>query len=85
MQNYIYLLTQSYVHGYDTYDSIVVCAPDVWAARLISPDHHELKRETSRYGAWVGLDHIDKITVTYLGVADPSVEQGVILSSFNAG
>ena len=81
----IYLLEQDYVHGYDTYDSIVVIAYDENDAKLISPYSKMIDDKTDQYMSWVGKDNIDKIKVTYLGIAKEGSERGLVLASFNAG
>jgi hypothetical protein len=42
-----------------------------------------LKRES--FGEWVDADQIDKIEVTFLGIAKEGTKKGLILGSFNAG
>lgn len=71
--NKLYLLTQTHVRGYDTFDSCVVCAPDREAARNTTP---------ARYGWPTDLEHV---VVIELGVANEALEPGLILASFNAG
>ena len=41
MVNSLYLITQSSVRGYDTYDRAVVCAPDEDTARRTHPNGYE--------------------------------------------
>lgn len=74
MKKKIYLLERQDEGGYDTYDSLVVCASNEDEAKLIRPDYGS--------DSWVSAD---KITVTYIGVADKSIQKGLIHSSFNAG
>ncbi len=81
----LYLLEQNKVRGYDTYDSLVVCAENEEQAKLISPFGGELREKTEKYDSWVGKDNIQYIVVKYLGEAMEGIEKGVILSSFNAG
>ena len=82
--NYLYLLTQSTNTGYDTYDSCVVCAPDADTARTIQPNGASRADVWQAWGrSWAYSD--DEVKVTLIGVADPSVEQGVVLASYNAG
>jgi hypothetical protein len=84
----LYLLTQTEVQGYDTYDGAVVCAESEEAARLIHPradgkepnidpwevdDGHVWPRDPAQVKVWP------------LGVAEPSTTRGVVLASFNAG
>ena len=56
------------------YDTAVACA--------------ESEDDARQLVAWaLGLDKspVDKVEVKFLGTADPSVEPGVVLASFNAG
>jgi len=76
---YLYLLSQSQTRGYDTYDSCVVCAESEEAAKQINPDGEWNKS----YRAWCKTP--EDVTIECLGVAKPSLQVGVIISSFNAG
>jgi hypothetical protein len=76
----IYLISQKENVGYDTYDEAVVCAPNEAAARLINPDGEEWGDTSS---GWCSSP--DKVTVKMIGQAAPSMEHGVVCSSFNAG
>jgi hypothetical protein len=71
--NKLYLLTQTHVRGYDTFDSCVVCAPDREAARNITP---------ARYGWPSNPEHV---VVIELGTANEALQPGVVCASFNAG
>lgn len=94
----LYLLTQGYNSGYDTYDSCVVAAPNEYEARRICPSHYytwsyEMESWAFEYGdgslkrdtpdSWVS--DLELIDVQLIGVADPSVKKGVVCASFNAG
>lgn len=71
--NRLYLLTQTNVRGYDTYDSCVVCAPDREAARQITPNSYGWPTDLQR------------VVVIELGTANEALQPGVICASFNAG
>ena len=75
----IYLLSQSYNDEYDTFDSIVVSAPDEDSAKKMSPYWNEQHPEFSEQ-AWAP---ISEIQVQLIGRS--CVEQKIIISSFNAG
>jgi len=89
----IYLLEQNVNDDYDTYDSMVVCAPDEESAKQIHPylgstltinatDHWE---EDHRYpGAAVWANSPDQVQVTLLGTSN-NPTQKIILASYNAG
>jgi len=93
----LYLISQSENNGYDTYDSAVVCAKSLDEARYISPSEYDEWRD----GAWyfkysngrkeetpTGGDtwaHPDKVKVVLLGVAEESINEGIVCASFNAG
>lgn len=76
----LYFISQKENNGYDTYDSAVVCAPDEEAARLIHPGGGNWG---DTYGTWAF--NPSGVKVELIGVADPSVKQGIVLASFNAG
>ena len=73
----LYLISQTVNQDYDTYDAAVVCAESELDARLINPDE-----ERQWESMWAP---VDKVEVKFLGPADPSVEAGVVLASYNAG
>lgn len=76
----LYLLEQSVVRGYDTYDSCVVCAATTEEARLIRPNRFGFKH------GWPEGDDLNQVMVTFIGVASSFVTAGsVVCSSFNAG
>lgn len=76
MQKKLYLLSRQDRVEYDQYDSAVVCANSEEEAR------HVKVGDIGRYGSWVLPAYIN---VIYLGQATPTLEIGVVLSSFNAG
>jgi hypothetical protein len=95
----LYLLKQDLVNGYDTYDMCVVAALDETDARTINPcefcTHVKDNKWMGTYYKttqeyilnsydWCDFKDIDKIKVTFLGVAEIGIERGVICSSFNA-
>ena len=79
----LYLLSQNDNNDYDTWDAVVVCAESQEAARLIHPSGHAKNITKWKDGSWANSP--DTVDVQYLGEADPSIEAGVVLSSFNAG
>lgn len=77
----LYLLTQSSVTGYNTYDSCVVAAADADGARLIRPD--EGGKTWQINGEWPA--DLSLVTVRLIGDAVAGTEAGVVCASFNAG
>ncbi len=76
----LYLVSQDQNTKYDTYDSMVVAAPDEETARNTHPrDNNYWGRD---YDSWCRTP--DKATVQLIGKA-VNVEEGVIIASFNAG
>lgn len=75
----LWLISQDDNTGYDTYDSAVVAAYTEDEARQINPDGNwgEL------WSGWCKTP--GQVTVEFLGIATPSIEPGIVLSSFNAG
>ena len=78
----LYLISQDANSEYDTYDSAVVRAPDAETARGMSPNNG-LPMDWSKSDEWARS--IDQVNVQYLGEAIPGSEQGLVLSSYNAG
>ena len=81
----IYLVTRKDPGGYDTYDSFVCRAENEQAAKFMFPDegweynsYGLATHPNDRWNTWV--DKIDDVEVEEI-----SVENGVILASFNAG
>ena len=73
----LYLISQDENGWYDTYDSAVVAAETVEAAREIEPS-----KGAFRNGSWAAPE---KVMVSFIGVAVDGTRSGVILASFNAG
>lgn len=87
MLNYLYLLSQDINNDYDTFDSVIVCAPDEETARNIHPSGKdcEFDRAGHTYGAWVNEDQKNKIKISKIGIAENDIEVGIVIASFNAG
>ena len=78
----LYLISQDEQIGYETYDSAVVCAKDVEAARRMPPSPRYDSFEDCKYVWATDPEHV---RVQFIGVALPSLSEGVICASFNAG
>ena len=76
----LYLLSQTQNNDYDTYDSCVVASEDRDSAKKINPCNSEWGY---RFSAWCSSP--EHVTVEYLGVAKEGTQEGIIISSFNAG
>jgi hypothetical protein len=76
----LYLISQTENNGYDTYDSAVVCAPDMETARNIIPGGGFW---SDTWSEWASCP--ENVTVKYLGVASEEIKQGIVCSSYNAG
>jgi hypothetical protein len=86
----LYLLSQDENDDYDTYDSCVVCAENEEEAKKIKPHPDSLNdwNIPEHYKTWPSstwCTKIENVECQYIGEADPSVEKGVVISSFNAG
>ena len=79
----LWKLEQKQHCGYDTFDSVIVAAPDVDTAKGIHPNGCQDWPPASKYNAW--CDSPDMVKITYLGKAAKGIAQGIILVSFNAG
>jgi hypothetical protein len=80
----LWLISQDSNEGYDTYDSAVVCAPNEEAARFIHPGSGEFNSHPWEIN-YTWCKSPDQVTVKEIGLAHPSMPQGVVLASFNAG
>ena len=74
----LYLLTQNENSDYDTFDSIVVCAPSKEAAVKIHP-------RGGRNGSSTWASSPAAVTCTLIGKAAKTVKPGVVHASFMAG
>lgn len=101
MTNYVWLISQSVVNDYDTYDSAVVIAPTLEAAKRIHPSEY-CKGWEEAYGQWYGerpdgerypfdkqcssWSKPNEVDAICVGTANPDQSAGtVICASFNAG
>ena len=90
----LYLISQSVNKDYDTFDSMVVSAPDEEVARQIHPygrgigktlletSSQEFILERERpFGTWALPENVD---VSEIGLSNVNYEK-IIIASFNAG
>lgn len=77
----LYLVSQSVNTGYDTYDAMIVAAPDEEAARLTHPRGSDGWKYDGQCGVWARYP--SDVQVELIGQTDRGA--GVILASFNAG
>ena len=79
----LYLLEQDVNMDWDTYDSVIVCAESEEEAVKIHPNGDFFDTGWRWRDAWV--ENPSLVKCQKIGVADKSVEKGVVLASFNAG
>jgi hypothetical protein len=79
----LFLIEQGVNSDYDTYDSAVVAAATEEDARKMHPNGRPPAAENDYDSTWTS--NLDAIKVTYIGVAKPGTQAGVICASFNAG
>jgi hypothetical protein len=82
----LYLISQEEKYVRSSYDAAVVCAPDKETARNIYPGDGTIMESASwlvHLNFWCSSPN--QVTVQYLGKADESIKQGVVLASYNAG
>lgn len=77
----LYLLSQTKNNDYDTYSACIVCAENEESAKLIRPD--SCRWEDGFSYSWI--TKIDDIKVKFLGEAEETLKEGIVLSSFHAG
>lgn len=79
----LYLLEQDVNMDWDTYDSVIVCAESEEEAVKIHPDG-EIWGTVYRWD-YTWAENPSLVKCRKIGVADKSIEKGVVLASFNAG
>ena len=80
----LFKLSQDENNSWDTYDSCIVAAEDEKQASYIHPcEWSSDPWGQHRYREWASSP--TNVKVEYIGEAAEGVEEGVILSSFNAG
>ena len=78
----LYLISQIENEGYDTFDSMVVCAESEEDAKSIHPMGCNSYWETQ---SRIWATSPQNVSVKYLGLSDDAIESGIVLASFNAG
>lgn len=90
----LYLVTQDFCTGYDTYSGMIVCAENEEDAKQMSPSYHDedgtarlelIDEKTESYASWPGKDQISHIQAIYIGEARKDMTRGCIIASFHAG
>lgn len=77
----IYLLTQSAVHGYDTFNAMVVVAEGMQQAKEMHPVSQDSWDDEYGWAAWAL--NPEQVTATLIGTGEgPS---RIVLRSFHAG
>ena len=79
----LYLLTQDVNVGWDTYDSAIVCAESEEEAVKIHPDGTFFDSMWLATYDWVKMP--SDVKCRKIGVADESIEKGVILDVYFPG
>ena len=83
----LYLLSQSENSGYDTFDSMVVAAPDIDTARQIHPQEQWGSRDDynpwdDRFPTWASDP--ENVDCQLIGTSISDTQE-IIITSFNAG
>ena len=78
----LYLLSQNENKGYDTYDSMVVCAENKDDAITIHPNG-SVFFENDFDSTWAS--NSSSILCEEIGDANESQKRGIVIASFNAG
>lgn len=81
----IYLISQAYNKGYDTYDSAIVVARSEKEAQSIHPESKNYRPSSNAHSeTWCSSEHV---SVTLIGtLTNPDYKAGMVVSSsFNAG
>ena len=77
----LWLISQTEIDEYDTFDSAVVAAETEEAARNTHPMGDGRGLECNKYPSWA--THADNVCAEYLG--ETNRKAGVVCASFNAG
>ena len=95
MTLYLYHIWQNVNHGWDTYDSAVVCAESEEEAKHTHPStYSELEwSESSEAWTYKGRSFLSSgdwcdpkfVEVELIGTASEHMQKGVVVASFNAG
>lgn len=80
----LWKISQNVNNGYDTYDSAVVAAETMEAARETHPSVYFDLKDTDPF-KWSNWCEFEMVSVRYLGEAKEGTKAGVICASFNAG
>ena len=80
----LYLLEQNINNNWDTYDSMIICAADPDEAVEMSYRGFIAKYKDNHHD-WVMYNCKHHIEVTLIGKAIPTLGEGLVLASFNAG
>ena len=78
----IYLLSQDVNKGYDTFNACVVGAESEEDAKTIAPTNCSMD---DIYTTSTWARHTEDVKCKCIGKADPSIQRGLIIASFNAG
>lgn len=81
----LYLLTQTKVQGYDTFDSVVVAAESAKKAQKVHPYDRGTENDKMHWDSSAWPSSSRHVVATLLGTAKPNTPSGVICASFNAG
>ena len=81
----LYRLSQTEKSGYDTHDSMIVCAHNEEDARSIHPYGQAYPSEdwSNYWSTWAS--NPSQVKCEEIGEANDNQERGVILASYNAG
>ncbi|MDC8446096.1 MAG: hypothetical protein LV471_09260 [Nitrosomonas sp.] len=80
MTKLLYLISQDADDNYDNYTAAVVCAESEDEAKKIHPDGRSQFPDWSYNDNWAKSP--DMVNVKYLGIADESINIGVVLHSY---
>lgn len=81
----LWLISQTEMGGYDTYDSAVVAAADIKAAKAIHPHTSYYRGAGSPWKSYAWASAPRFVKAEYLGEARGGMPAGVVCASFNAG
>lgn len=81
----LYLISQNENRGFNTFDSMVVCAESEESAKQILPSPSFSWDDKSDLDSLGWASSPDNVNVEYIGEASDHLKVGVVCSSFNEG
>lgn len=83
--NFLYRITQNINRDWDTFDSVIFCAPNETIARRINPKDSQIAKNDDEQLDEYSWTKPKYVHAELIGIAEDNQEVGVVLASFNSG